>query len=99
MAANSLNASPARVVELADTGGLNPPLLRKVRVRSPPRAQEDQVNTGSTSDRSGGRGSTIPARALSRLRAVVASSSHDGDEQRCVVASVAVGDSILERRA
>jgi hypothetical protein len=26
------------VVELADTGGLNPPLLREVRVRSPPRA-------------------------------------------------------------
>ena len=32
------DCSPARVVELADTGGLNPPLLREVRVRSPPRA-------------------------------------------------------------
>src|SRR6187200_1359524 len=37
--ANSLNTSLARVVELADTGGLNPPLLREVRVRPPPRAR------------------------------------------------------------
>ena len=31
--------SPARVVKLADTGGLNPPDLRVMRVRTPPRAQ------------------------------------------------------------
>ena len=34
----------ARVAELADAGGLNPPPRKGVRVRSPPRAHPDRVS-------------------------------------------------------
>ena len=36
----SIKPAPARVAELADAGGLNPPPRKRVRVRTPPRAQQ-----------------------------------------------------------
>ena len=47
----------ARVVELADTGGLNPPPCKRVRVRVPPRAPVSNSVDAVTSPASVGRSS------------------------------------------
>src|SRR4029078_8448460 len=83
--ANSLNTSLARVVELADTGGLNPPLLRKVRVRSPPRAP-------TRSDISTRR------RSISRSRPSEPSDGEVGRPTRQVADGLAVGASAQPRK-